>query len=303
MTVFGGVALMSDHIRKKMLCSILVFSLCASLMSSCKGEDGSNSSQTEGTSSESSLQTTEASSESTSQTTEGSVDIKLESGDITGDNVAEVCKILKEAGLSNLDVFETWVRTMPPEDSESDSSTGFSDADCRMTVMLLAGDSIRFNSVEKEYKGSYLMFDVDAIENNETFEILRDKEDLFTTLFGEMPISESSFADTLPDNWSKHGISFDNEKCSIISILCKTIETDEAFVGHTGILIDSGSKYVFVEKIAFNDKFKITVTDSEEELISVLSQRPEYRPEDGDPATVIYKNTEKIGEIDHSSGS
>lgn len=228
----------------------------------------------------------------------------LESDDITEENVSQVCEILNKAGLSNVDVFESWVRdsASAASDSEPDIS-GFSDADCRMTVMLLAGDLIKYDSVEESYDGTYLMFDVDAIENNDAYSMLKDRLQLFTTMFGEMPISNNGFAETLSENWSKHGIKVDSEKCSVISLLFKTIDTEEAFVGHTGILVDCrdiksvGSNYLFVEKIAFGDPFKITLIQDENELIQVLSEREDYTVEDGEDQPVVYKNDEAIGEL------
>ncbi len=163
----------------------------------------------------------------------------LESGDITKENISQVCEILNEAGLSNVDVFEKWVKESASGASEKTSEvSGFNDADCRMTVMLLAGDQIKFDRVEDDYGGTYLMFDVDAIENNDEYSVLKDKKQLFTTMFGEMAISKNGFAETLHENWSKHGIKMESDKCSVISILFKAYEEDAAFVGHTGILID-----------------------------------------------------------------
>ena len=220
----------------------------------------------------------------------------LESGDITKENISQVCEILNEAGLSNVDVFEKWVKESASGASEKTSEvSGFNDADCRMTVMLLAGDQIKFDSVEEDYGGTYLMFDVDAIDNNDEYSVLKDKKQLFTTMFGEMAISKNGFAETLPENWSKHGINVESDKCSVISILFKAYEEEAAFVGHTGILIDCrniesvDSNYLFVEKIAFGDPFKITLFK--------LSERPDYTSEEGDPAPVVYKNGEIIGEL------
>lgn len=228
----------------------------------------------------------------------------LTSGDITEENITQVCDILRSAGLSNVDVFEKWVRSPASGDSGNDAQAfGFSDANCRMTVMLLAGDLIKYDSVEENYTGDYLMFDLDAIENNDTYSILRDKEKLFTTIFGEMSIPESGFDNALPDKWTKHGIQFQNDKCSIISIVFKSYGTEEAFVGHTGILIDSrdsasaDTDYLFVEKIAFGDPFKITLVKNENELIDILSERADYTVEEGEPAPVVYKNDEQIGEL------
>lgn len=150
----------------------------------------------------------------------------LESGDITKENVSQVCEILNQAGLSNVDVF------------------------------------------------------------------------------GEMAISKNGFAETLPENWSKHGINVESDKCSVISILFKAYEEEAAFFGHTGILIDCrdiesvDSNYLFVEKIAFGDPFKITLVKDENELVKMLSERPDYTSEEGDPAPVVYKNGERIGELE-----
>ena len=216
----------------------------------------------------------------------------LESSDITKENVSQVCEILNEAGLSNVDVFEKWVK-----------DSAFTDADCRMTVMLLAGELIKYDSVEEDYNGTYLMFDMDAIENNDVYSVLKDKKQLFTTMFGEMAISKNGFAETLHENWSKHGINVESDKCSVISILFKAYEEEAAFVGHTGILIDCrniesvDSNYLFVEKIAFGDPFKITLFNDENDLIGMLSERPDYTSEEGDPAPVVYKNGERIGEL------
>ena len=228
----------------------------------------------------------------------------LVSGDLTEKNITQVCNILRDANLSNVDVFQQWVRSAASGDSNhADEVSGFSDADCRMTVMLLAGDQIRYNSTEENYTGNYLMFDLDAIENNEEFLILKENEELFTTMFGEMPISASGFADSLPDRWNKHGIQVDDSKWSIISILFKAYKQEEAFVGHTGILIDCrdledvGSDYLFLEKIAFGDPFKITWVNDEDELIGILSERADYTVEDDEPSPVVYKNGEKIGEL------
>ena len=232
----------------------------------------------------------------------GSEEGEYRTEDITADNVSEVAGILESAGLSNVDVFEKWVADSSRL-SEEDDSNRFSDADCRMTVMLLAGDSISFDSVEVEYTGDYLMFDIDAIENSEEYSILRDKENLFTTMFGEIPFTDGGFADALPGNWKKHGISFSNDKCSIISIVFKSYDRDEAFVGHTGILIDcqdipeEDADYVFIEKIAFGDPFKVTRLDDKEDLIDLFSERADYTTEDGEPTPVVYENDSMIGEL------
>lgn len=227
----------------------------------------------------------------------------LESGNITKDNLSSVSSILKTSKLSNVDIFEKWVGDYLDGNTENADTSGFDDADCRMTVMLLAGDSIKHETLEETYDGTYLMFDVDLIENNKAYSVLKDKEKLFTTLFGEMPIPDSGFADAFPNNLDTHGITFTGEKFSVVSIVFKTYEENSAFVGHTGILIDTrtnpdvDSDYVFVEKIAFYDSYVVTKLNSENELLQLFSSRGDYTVEADEPAPLVYKNAELLGEL------
>ena len=222
---------------------------------------------------------------------------------LTEESLPPVSEALQKAGLAHVDTFEQWVLDFRT-DSENDlGSADFSDADCRMTVMLLTGDLLRCDSPAPEYDGTYLMFDLDAIENRDAYGILRDKKALFTTLFGEIPITAESYADAFSSHWKAHGIHFDSETASIISIVFETFEEDAVFVGHTGVLVDcrgdSGAPgdYLFVEKIAFGDPFLATWLDSPEELLDVFSQRPDYFAGENGPAPLVFRNGECLGPL------
>ena len=231
---------------------------------------------------------------------------KAESESITEKNLSTVCDVLKGSGLSNVDAFAQWVIACSEGRVDGGDSSGFSDANCRMTVMLLAGDSISSVDTEETYDGTYLMFDLEAIEDQEPFRILKDQKNLFTTLFGEMPISASGFSNSYADKLKKHGIAFEGEGFSVISILFKAYEEDKAFVGHTGILADCreneqvDANYMFVEKLAFGDPFKVTFVNDDSELIDIFSQRPDYSVEEGDPAPAVYKDGKLIGDLKYA---
>ena len=224
--------------------------------------------------------------------------------EIDENNIDQICGILNEAGLSNIDIFEKWVMDYYQDNTEDEAQiSGFSDADCRMTVMLLAGDLIDYEYIDESYDGDYLMFDVFAIEELDDYRILRDKENLLTTMFGEVPITESGFEDAFSENWKKHGIKIDNGKCFIISILFKAYERDEAFTGHTGILLDcrdiseADYDYLFIEKIAFEEPYKVTALNNVNDLIDLFSDRPDYQVEEKDPAPAVYKNDTLLGNL------
>ena len=102
---------------------------------------------------------------------------------------AEVCDDLATAGLSNVVTFSDWVldfagsagddagladKWMQPGANSPDLAAcangwekhhDYSDADCRMTAMLLLDGLITAENTASDYTGTYLMFVLDAIEN------------------------------------------------------------------------------------------------------------------------------------------
>ena len=81
------------------------------------------------------------------------------------------------------------------------------------------------------------------------------------------------------------------------------MEKEEIFVGHTGILIDTrdveetDAKYLFIEKLAFGDPFKVTKLNDKVDLISLFSERADYTVEKDEPAPVVYENDKILGEL------
>lgn len=220
---------------------------------------------------------------------------------ITEKNLLKVSETLRSAGLSNTDLFETWVYEY--YENKDSNTEAYSDSDCRMTAMLLLDDQVSCSSNE-EYKGDYLMIDVDKIENEDAYMFIRDNLSVFTALFGEMPIPESGIENALPDNWKKKGLKVFNENASLVSVVFTTLDADEVFVGHTGILIDCSKlenteyeNYLFVEKLAFGDAFMATEIKSPDALTALLSKRPDYTTEEGESKALVYINDELLGKL------
>ena len=238
------------------------------------------------------------------------------------DTITGVCKDLDSAGASHVDTFQEWVADFAdsagknaqlqdawsdPEELKADVGScmdgweqnhDYSDADCRMTAFLLLDGILRAESTEENYEGTYLMFDTEAIDNVDRYSILKEKRDMFTTLYGEKSVTDDKHPETaFSDSWKQYGFTVDSDRISLLSIVIHDPYSDVVFVGHTGILIKYSDSYLFVEKIAFEQPYQATKVHTMDELLSILSLRPEYFGEEGEAGPFVYNNGEYVGTL------
>lgn len=239
--------------------------------------------------------------------------------------LAEVKKELDAAGVSHVDTFKEWVSDFAntagkkakledtwsePDKLNADISKcmdgwednhDFSDADCRMTAFLLLDGLLKADSTEENYQGTYLMFDTEAIDGVERYALLRENKDMFTTLFGEKTIVDEAHPETtFSDAWNHYGYQIDSDQISLISVVIQDPYENVVFVGHTGILIKCDGYDLFVEKIAFEQPYQVTKVNSMDELLTMLSTRPEYFGEEGEAGPFVYNNGEYVGTLKQS---
>lgn len=238
------------------------------------------------------------------------------------DTIKEVCREMEAAGVSNVDVFQEWAADFAAsagnsanlEDTWSDpekmsvdigkcmdgweQNHDYSDSNCRMTAFLLLDGLLHAETTENSYDGSYLMFDTEAIDNVERYEIIKENKDMFTTLYGEKSVTDEKHPETtFSNNWQHYGFQIDSDRISLLSIVIYDPDSDVVFVGHTGILIKYSDYYLFVEKIAFEQPYQATKAHDMEELLNILSLRPEYFGEEGEIGPFVYCNGEYIGTL------
>lgn len=238
------------------------------------------------------------------------------------DTIKEVCREMEAAGVSNVDVFQEWAADFAasagnnanledawsePEKMSVDiwkcmdgweQNHDYSDSNCRMTAFLLLDGLLHAETTESSYNGSYLMFDTEAIDNVERYEIIKENKDMFTTLYGEKSVTDEKHPETtFSNNWQHYGFQIDSDRISLLSIVIYDPDSDVVFVGHTGILIKYSDYYLFVEKIAFEQPYQATKAHDMEELLNILSLRPEYFGEEGEIGPFVYCNGEYIGTL------
>lgn len=238
------------------------------------------------------------------------------------DTIAGICEELESAGASHVDTFREWTTDFADtagknaglEDSWSDpgkmkadigkcmdgweQNHDYSDADCRMTAFLLLDGVLRAESTEDSYEGTYLMFDTEAIDNVDRYESIKENKNMFTTLYGEKSVTDGGHPEnTFSDSWKHYGFQVDSDRLSLLSIVIYDPYSDVVFVGHTGVLIKYSDYYLFIEKIAFEQPYQATRVHNMDELLDIMSLRPEYFGEEGEAGPFVYCNGEYLGTL------
>ena len=97
------------------------------------------------------------------------------------------------------------------------------------------------------------------------------------------------------DSWDKYGFRIDSDNMSLLSIVIYDPYSDVVFVGHAGVLIKCSDHYLFVEKIAFEQPYQATRVNTMDELLEIMSLRPEYFGEAAEAGPFVYNNGEYVG--------
>ena len=180
--------------KKKLIAIIVGMMLCAELLGGCGNKNINKDNITTDTAEESKQQDSNKKQELPTATYMGG-----------SNTITEVCDELGSAGASHVDTFKEWVtdfadsagKNAKLKDTWSDAykmkadtvkcmdgwekKHDYSDADCRMTAFLLLDGLLHAQSTEDSYSGTYLMFDTEAIDNVDRYEIIRQNKDMFTT--------------------------------------------------------------------------------------------------------------------------
>jgi hypothetical protein len=231
-------------------------------------------------------------------------------------------RILKWANLDNIDTFKKWVLDFNIENcddcgllkewtdfkkveyNESSLANHWekyhkeSDADCRMTSFLLITNHLSTSRTINE-NGTYLMFDIDAIDNVEKYSILKDNREKFITLFNEIDVkglNKDEIRNAYSKKWNEYGILLDNDKVSLINVLVHDSYDNVIFIGHSGLLIKLEDKLLFVEKIAFEQPYQITILNDKNDLKELLFARKNYFGDKNEEGPFIFENDTLIYE-------
>ncbi|MEG0441053.1 MAG: DUF4300 family protein [Oscillospiraceae bacterium] len=200
----------------------------------------------------------------------------------------EVRSVMEGAGLSNVDTFFSWVE----EYNEAAAADTFLDSDtnCRLTAFLLLQGLVESNPVT-DY-GTYLMMDVDALDRDPRYELLKDQKGTFISLFNQVSVAEKTedYLQAFPKAWEERGVHFPEGKVSLVSVVMNDSGEQCLFIGHTGVLIEGEKTLWFIEKLAPDKPYRATKYADRGALAAALLGRAEYTLGDEDFPTFLLEN-------------
>ena len=159
-------------------------------------------------------------------------------------------------------------------DAWLNKNQGFVGRNCRITSYFLMGDSIKVGN--KTPGDTTMLFnDFDAINEKKIFEG-EDKEK-FDTIFSYIDVNNThdtnELANEIVKSLDDKQISFDNDKMHMISVFMTMDDGKnqvQEFIGHTGILVKDGDKYLFIEKLAFELPYQVDEFDNLQDVNDYL---------------------------------
>ena len=240
---------------------------------------------------------------------------------LTDKDKDELTKLFKENNIENADLFfswledynsekdldcnlQNWVKTESIKYNEAACLNRFElnheqmDGNCRITSYGLLQNLIEANEKDITY-GTYLMFDMEVLDTNNKYSNIKDEELKFTTLFNEMDISNTnnaSLKDIYPQKWKDNNIKINGNNVSLISLVMHDSDSKLLFVGHTGVLFKLKDRALFIEKIAFEMPYQITVLNSINDLKDLFKTRENYFADGSEEGPFIYENDKLIYE-------
>lgn len=170
---------------------------------------------------------------------------------------------------------------------------------CRITAFGLFGDHMTI-AADAETREDMILMDMASLEEDSS--AMQDDKDMdrFRVLYSTVPTDDtkdvSVHVENLRSDWQNRGIVFDNNPdVSLISVVFHDAWDGEnqLFIGHTGVLFQvSETELYFVEKIAFQEPYQLTIFNNRTELNDYLMTK--YDTGTGQPtaAPFIMENDE-----------
>ena len=197
-----------------------------------------------------------------------------------------------DAGFPNLDsdkLVDAWL-----------NKGGYVGRNCRITAFSLMGD---FITVGNPVPGDTTMLfsDFDAISAKHIF--TGEEKKNYDTVFSYIDVDDTQDTGVLSDeiikSWKEKEISFHNDKMHMISVFMTMddgLNKVQEFIGHVGVLLEEGDKFLFIEKLAFELPYQVDEFSSLQEVNDYLMGAYDKDADGLTAKPVIFRDGEMMKE-------
>lgn len=196
-------------------------------------------------------------------------------------NVNDYNKTIKGTGLVKSG-FKMMENTLPKYNDVKQSQlwekkyTTFPGNNCRITAYSLLNGKIAVQNYAKD-KYTTLFLDKEALSETPYPFLSAASKNQFLSFYAPVTTAltkkQSVHEKKLLAAWKKRGVSFKTGKAKLISVVMHSYfskSEDYLFIGHTGVLVKSGSGYLFIEKLAFESPYQAVKFSSKKDLKAYL---------------------------------
>lgn len=177
-------------------------------------------------------------------------------------------------------------------DKFTQKNPDFLGINCRITTFSLIKNSL---DVEKELndKSSVLDFDKKAISDKS---LLNDDElKKFITYYAPINVKDAKedYKDVIMKEFDARGIKFKNEDVKVVSVYINSndeIDGNILFIGHTGLMYESGKKYYFLEKLSFQEPYQLLKFNNKKEIYDYLMKKYNQKLDENSHEAIITEN-------------
>ena len=238
------------------------------------------------------------------------------------ESLAEVAGVLAQAGVPEADIeefvaqVESLTEVVPagtlvtdpipleeaePDDGTISSATSSQDrlTNCRITTFTLAHSLISVGKPEGA-DTSLLFIDLEQVEVEP--QLFEDTRPSFEALYGLIPTTREKDAQQRTADISQyladHEVSFAESGVSVISVFIHDTLDPQAysFIGHTGVLVETSTGLLFVEKLAFDAAYRAVWFDTRSELNDYLVSMYDDGPDMDYGQPIIFENDSPLAE-------
>lgn len=166
------------------------------------------------------------------------------------------------------------------QDQWSEKYPDFNGYNCRITAFGLFGDRI-VSDINAEIRDDTLFWDQESLEFDNSALIEENDETKFYQFFSQISTEGtkdiSVHAKKVQEDWKKRGISFkESDKLSLITVWFHDVWEDddnELTIGHAGVLLNCKDRFLFIEKIAFQEPYQVLCFSSKDDLVKYLMDK------------------------------